>query len=323
MEVSKLIARYFYWLDTRTNEHALQHYPAVVEVTVELNPIMNLVTTKTVFDPKPVVLTSTEMTKNTSNKPVDVGGRPGLASNSGNANQAARISASPGQESTTDEQQSATQGVTSQTNTTSKHAPLVPINVAAVIGIPSSYYAQLWPTKWRELNPDGKEVPNPTADDLKRIEQEVKLTVTEAVEGVLKDVDLADDKRKNVKVVTHLVGPPIEFPEVTFSETAIAWLGGHWQTLGMFLLGIFGVVTLRRMVRSGPATASAAADVPATELGVASDEPQDDEPETVEARLNQNEFGTGPNLRQELTELVKEDPDAAANILRNWLGDAA
>ncbi|MCH7727710.1 MAG: hypothetical protein IH991_14695, partial [Planctomycetes bacterium] len=193
----------------------------------------------------------------------------------------------------------------------------------AVIGIPISYYAQLWPAKWREQNPDGKEVPNPTVDDLKRIEQEVKLTVTEAVEGVLKDVDLADDKRKKVKVVTHLVGPPIEFPEATFSDTAIAWLGGHWQTLGVFLLGIFGVVTLRRMVRSGPGTASVAADAPATELGVASDEPQDDEPETVEARLNQNEFGTGPNLRQELTELVKEDPDAAANILRNWLGDAA
>ena len=30
--------------------------------------------------------------------------------------------------------------------------------------------------------------------------------------------------------------------------------------------------------------------------------------------------GSGPSLRDELSELVKEDPDAAANILRAWIG---
>jgi flagellar M-ring protein FliF len=32
---------------------------------------------------------------------------------------------------------------------------------------------------------------------------------------------------------------------------------------------------------------------------------------------------TGPTLRDELTSMVKEDPDTAANVLRNWIGDAA
>jgi flagellar biosynthesis/type III secretory pathway M-ring protein FliF/YscJ len=31
----------------------------------------------------------------------------------------------------------------------------------------------------------------------------------------------------------------------------------------------------------------------------------------------------GPNLREELRQLVKEDPDSAANVLRGWIGEAA
>jgi flagellar biosynthesis/type III secretory pathway M-ring protein FliF/YscJ len=33
--------------------------------------------------------------------------------------------------------------------------------------------------------------------------------------------------------------------------------------------------------------------------------------------------GGGSDIRTELRKLVKDDPDAAANILRSWIGDAA
>ena len=33
--------------------------------------------------------------------------------------------------------------------------------------------------------------------------------------------------------------------------------------------------------------------------------------------------GSGPSLRDELSDLVKEDPDAAANILRTWIGQVS
>jgi flagellar biosynthesis/type III secretory pathway M-ring protein FliF/YscJ len=32
---------------------------------------------------------------------------------------------------------------------------------------------------------------------------------------------------------------------------------------------------------------------------------------------------SGPDLKAELQELVKENPDAAANVLRLWIGEAA
>ena len=33
-------------------------------------------------------------------------------------------------------------------------------------------------------------------------------------------------------------------------------------------------------------------------------------------------LGTGPSLRDELVDMVREDPDAAASILRGWIGNA-
>jgi flagellar M-ring protein FliF len=39
-------------------------------------------------------------------------------------------------------------------------------------------------------------------------------------------------------------------------------------------------------------------------------------------RLRRRRSKGGPSLRDELVEIVREDPDAAANILRNWIGTA-
>jgi flagellar M-ring protein FliF len=44
--------------------------------------------------------------------------------------------------------------------------------------------------------------------------------------------------------------------------------------------------------------------------------------EATAARRLRRMTGTGPSLRDELSDLVKEDPDSAANILRTWIGQA-
>ena len=51
-----------------------------------------------------------------------------------------------------------------------------------------------------------------------------------------------------------------------------------------------------------------------------SDEEDDRESERVLAR-SFNE--PGPNLKEELTEMVRGNPDTAANILKNWIGTPA
>ena len=49
--------------------------------------------------------------------------------------------------------------------------------------------------------------------------------------------------------------------------------------------------------------------------------PAEIEQQEAAARLKRR-AKSGPSLRDELVEIVRDDPDAAANILRNWIGSA-
>jgi flagellar M-ring protein FliF len=75
------------------------------------------------------------------------------------------------------------------------------------------------------------------------------------------------------------------------------------------------------MVRTAPAPARAL-DLP---LPAMSQAPIEQAPkpaatgETAKSRLKRKVSG-GKSLRDELTEMVREDPDTAANVLRGWIG---
>ena len=108
----------------------------------------------------------------------------------------------------------------------------------------------------------------------------------------------------------------------------MTWLGSNWQTLGLFLLTVFGVFVLRGMIRSAQASAMAAPSGPSPPTPTAAqiyeemeaeDEDEDDAINSLRAKFQPS----GRSLRDELSELVREDPDAAASVLQNWIGDAA
>jgi flagellar M-ring protein FliF len=101
------------------------------------------------------------------------------------------------------------------------------------------------------------------------------------------------------------------------------WLADNWQTLGVIGLGCVSLLMLRGMVRSpagSPSPASNAVD--ARPRSAAAPEPADHEHEPA-AVLRKRFEASGPDLKTELRDLVKENPDAAANVLKIWIGDAA
>ena len=119
----------------------------------------------------------------------------------------------------------------------------------------------------------------------------------------------------------QLPGPVIEQP--TTADKAVAWFSQYWSTLGTIGLGMVSLLMLRSMVRVVPA-----AEAPRAEAAQIAAAPIGDDEET--AAVEQQEAAarlkrrakSGPSLRDELVEIVREDPDAAANILRNWIGSA-
>jgi flagellar M-ring protein FliF len=120
-----------------------------------------------------------------------------------------------------------------------------------------------------------------------------------------------------------------EVAEPGVADHALAWLGDHWSTLGTGLLGLVSLVMLRSMVRAIPAAES----LP-TPLAIDEETPEAAAPGAAgeakpsggkaafASRLKRREKG-GPSLREELVEIVREDPDAAANVLRSWINSGS
>jgi flagellar M-ring protein FliF len=116
--------------------------------------------------------------------------------------------------------------------------------------------------------------------------------------------------------------PQIEPPST--STKALAWAGRYWSTLAMLGVAMFSLLVLRSVVRgttSGDA-ASAALAAPALTLHSDAGSPAAEsqaEPEEERPRLR---FKKGKSLKDDLVEIVREDPDAAADILRSWISKA-
>ena len=125
--------------------------------------------------------------------------------------------------------------------------------------------------------------------------------------------------RVEVSIYQDMPAPTIEPP--TLAATTQLWLADNWQSLALIGFGILGLWMLRSMIRSNvPSAPTPRVALPAI---AQTEEPETQTGEPVPAILQRRTHAAGGSLRDELTAMVREDPDAAANVLRNWIGDAA
>jgi flagellar M-ring protein FliF len=296
-----------------------------VTVNVELNRETEEEKREVKVDPKVVPLDVREKNHSSTTTSPSVGGAPGLAQQRGvlgGANTPAAISSTgPKSEDVTDERTE--KGTASQTSTVSKIAGLTPSRVTVTVGVLSSYYEDIW----RERNPTpAGEQPKPIdPQQIEKIETVEKKNIQELVAQLIpKPNSTVQEVTPLVTVMTfqHLTKAPVTPPSVT--DKALFWLGQYWSTLGMLGLGAVSLIVFRSMVRAAPvaelpraqSTPLAAATV-GEELTIGEPEQQQEAAARLKRRAK-----SGPSLRDELVEIVREDPDSAANILRNWIGSA-
>jgi flagellar M-ring protein FliF len=98
-------------------------------------------------------------------------------------------------------------------------------------------------------------------------------------------------------------------------------------------LGVFSLLMLKSFVSAVPVTAEPqihlttihddddAAKESAAATSGAAGESREAGAKPKSQRTLQRRLGSGPSLREELIEMVREDPEAAANILRGWIGN--
>jgi len=88
-------------------------------------------------------------------------------------------------------------------------------------------------------------------------------------------------------------------------------------------LAFFSLLMIRSMVRSSPAGETPhTAPVLAQHTVAGGDEEEESSGEAPKPRLRRA-AGSGVSLKEDLAEMVREDPDTAASILRNWIGTAS
>ncbi|HEX4144390.1 MAG TPA: flagellar M-ring protein FliF C-terminal domain-containing protein [Pirellulales bacterium] len=305
----------------------LGYIPGVlVTSNVELDPETEHSETHTEYDPKAVPYNTVETSKNNVMRGAGPSGRPGVAAQNG-VNQPAAVSSSGGGAENTQEDNSIeTQAAVPSTVRHSIQQGLTPKRVTVAISIPSSYYEKVW----YEKNPPAAGAPpqKPDATALAEIESKVKGDVESAVVALLPAPAAGTDPFPRVRVTTfqHLPGPAIAKPALV--NVISGWLAEYWQTLGMIGVALVGLGLLRSMVRAVPAamaqpeqgemfSARFSENTPAAEG-------QPLAPVGVQAARNRLKRRTphGPSLREELSELVKEDPDTAVNVLRAWIGNS-
>lgn len=110
-------------------------------------------------------------------------------------------------------------------------------------------------------------------------------------------------------------------PPADFTREASRWLVQPWNAIGLIGLALVGLLVLRSIVRGTSAGAKqTTASMPAD--GV--DAPARSRASTVPApHWTRRTDPSDRSPSEELSELVDEDPEAAANILRNWIGQAS
>lgn len=290
----------------------------VVTCNVEVDPTVEQLEQKTQHDPKTVAYSVDEVSKTANSQGPQPSGRPGMVAQGG-TNQPATIGAAAGGGAKTEEEVSERRekNVVSGSTKEIKTAGLIPTRITAAIGVPSSFLEKVY----LERNPPapGAAVTKPSRVDLKTVEDEYVKKIQEMVATMLDlPKEAAPNPIPNVRVTVFDRLPGETLPEPGMGDHALSWLANHWSTLGTGLLGLVSLVMLRSMVKTAPPQPAFTpppantTDQQASQAAEAANEPKP-------PSLRKRRLRSGPSLREELVEIVRDDPDAAANILRSWI----
>jgi flagellar M-ring protein FliF len=297
-------------------EH-LRHIPGVqVGVNAELNDTREEVTRSFKPDPKGTERRVVESKDSTIQNSAATSGQPGPSSQGPDRRVAA---ATPENKNETKSETTETDMSVGVTDSHTEKAAYTPREVWATVTIPKSYIVDVWKSR----NPDAKTAPKP--EELAPVETQVKGDIQDLVEPLLRiQANKGQDNQKysSVVVLDSLPRPAIEPPSMV--SNAVAWAGRSWNSLAMLAVAVFSLMVLRGVVKSAPpgdgtSAANAGLTLHTDELAAGSTSNNADEPVDDRPRLR---LKKGNSLKDDLVDVVREDPDAAADILRSWIGKA-
>ena len=305
----------------------LSMYPdAKVTVYVELDQTLEDRTTQIKYDEKPTPLKVRTTSSDERSVTTTSAGRPGAEPN-GVGNRSVAVSSIPDTENTLTESVEESENTSGVTQQITRKPGLVPKSVMVSVGIPKSYFKHIW--RQHNPTPEGAEPTTPTPAELQALEAQEIATIQDAITPLIPKAPPGEDSYPRVKVTAYTDLPMPELPTPSLTATSGAWFASNWQTIAMLGVALFGVIFLRGMIQSAQVSAMKSIEAKSdavrrmAELNQGDENDDDHESVAFGNSLRSRSTSAGRSLRDELTELVRDDPDAAANVLQNWITDAA
>ncbi len=307
-------------------EDLLSYIPGIrVRVTAELDTVLESETRTITPDGETAPLRENSQDSETKRTHTDVGGQVGLS-----AQGPSRSNEQLSNETVTDTTIDGTRETENLVGTKDqflRESGLVPKHVRAGIAIPNTYLLDVW----RERQSRKGEDPNePLPTDIDTQLEVIQIEIVQNIEEVIVPLfpkEIAKNPFPNVRITffENFRSDPIEAPST--AGQALAWAGQNFNTMTMAVIALVSLFMLRSMVKSAPPSDSpvVAFGTPTLSLHQGDTESEStavEEPEEEEEKRPRLKFKKGHSLKDDLTDIVREDPDAAAAILRGWISNA-
>lgn len=300
-------------------------------ISVLLDPKLLEESEKLQYDPTAIATESTLNRVDSESAKASRGGRPGVAPNALNTQQSIASSA-PDQTSKVKETAESTRSIVGSTAVVTKMAGLVPTTVTISVGVPESHFRKIHAFNWSLANPteDPTAMPVPTANELLAIKDDVVTEIRSRLSIIPVGVRSGEDTDPYISVTSYTDLPLPEIVGPTLAENSMAWLSESWTTLAMLALVLLSLGMMFSWVRSQQGDPENERKF-AEGFGLQVPEHMGDELELSSSGAEEKPEGkqaptfevSGAEMKEDLSTLIKSNPDAAANLLKAWIGEAA
>ena len=288
----------------------------VSETFAELDDTLSSETRSVRPDGESTPLRERKSTEESVNRQTEGGGQVGLRAQG--PNRQTPEQAGVRNENTTASEDTETDSFVPHIEEVRRQSGLTPKHVRAAIAVPSEYLIRVW----RETTPDAKPEDRPDVAMLTNIEEQVKSKIKATV-GPLFPKELAEDQLTKVEVTVFQSLTPAPTPEPSVASEGVLWAKQNTSSLIIAGMALMSLLMLRSMIKSIPTTDKG------VDFSLPDILPKKNEAAKASGKGGESEGGRpklrlkrGPSLKEDLSELVKEDPDGAAAILRTWIGNA-
>lgn len=198
-----------------------------------------------------------------------------------------------------------------------------PARVKVSVAVPNTYYEQVWQKE--HVGAAGANGARPDGAALAAVEMRERTKIEQLVANLLPQSAAADSPRQvAVSTFYPLTPAPVTEPEWREKLTALAI--EHARELALGGLAIVGLLVLRSMFRSLGNGRVATSPAQPPSLSLVRDAFEESEALPEESLLSERRYdravGRGA-LAGELADAVRDDPEAAASVLKAWIGNAS